>query len=659
MLVSFSVSNFRSFGEEQTLNLVASNRLTDHSNHLVPIGSTGKHLLRSAVIYGANAAGKSNLIRAMGVAQQMILERGSGFASVEPFRFDRDKVGQPSTFEFRVLLGDQVFVYGFDATNRNIVCEWLSVLKDDDELTIFERNNKGETTTESRTKRQFPDDTTMFDTLGKLAQLPLTGRQLFLSRILSLPEVSQGKTLKSIIRWLTRDLVVLGTEHRASDIVSRLSSDPHFRAFSSRFLKSVGTGIGDLGLLETTRNVSEHERQYFAQLRKAGIALSNAFGRTDVDMQVNDDDPDHVIERRLLAKHDLASEDFPLPFSEESDGTQQLLHLMPVLFHSEENRIVVIDELDRSLHPHLCWEFIRFFSETRPGERKQLIVTTHEAHLLNQDLLRRDEYWFVEKDAAQQSRLTSLLDFNIRNDLHVEKGYLQGRFGAIPVIGPMGDLERLLDFRGSEAIHAAQEAPLDRDSGVVRDASLIVIASEDTYAVRDYFSRFRTRRVQFVIIPTAHGQSAPANVIVRLDNFKDDTATEEDDQFWLCIDKDHWANSGHIANLAQVLQHCAQKRYQVAISNPCFELWLLLHFEDVGPTDQRTCRQIARRLSELAGGYTKKHCGLLPLNETMVKDAVKRAQSLDTSTSLIPDAQSTGVYRIIAALQAKDAIDLT
>ena len=119
----------------------------------------------------------------------------------------------------------------------------------------------------------------------------------------------------------------------------------------------------------------------------------------------------------------------------------------------------MIDELDRSLHPLICWEFIRFFSETRPGDRKQLIVTTHEVHLLNQELLRRDEYWFVEKDASQQSRLVSLSDFNIRNDLNVEKGYMQGRFGAIPVIGAMGDLERLLDSRISETTDAPQETP--------------------------------------------------------------------------------------------------------------------------------------------------------------------------------------------------------
>ncbi|MGA2031906.1 MAG: RloB family protein [Thermoguttaceae bacterium] len=204
-----------------------------------------------------------------------------------------------------------------------------------------------------------------------------------------------------------------------------------------------------------------------------------------------------------------------------------------------------------------------------------------------------------------------------------------------------------------------KKRPLDRDAGVLRDASLIVVASEDTYAVKDYFSRFKTRRVQFIVVPTEDGRSAPAAVIDRLDEFKDREATEEDDQFWLCIDKDHWADSGHIANLAQVLQHCKQKGYQVAISCPCFELWLLLHFENVEPTAQLTCRQIVKRLSEVAGGYDKKGCGRLPLAKTMVHNAVERAKSLDTSGSLIPETLSTRVYKIIAALQAKDAIDLS
>src|SRR5690606_14720837 len=114
MLVSFSVANYRSFGDEVTLNMVASNKLTDHPNHRVPIGDTGKYVLRAAVIYGANAAGKSNLVKAMDVAQRLIREPSERRIPVVPFRFDPQGTKKPSTFEFRFLVDDRVFVYGFD-----------------------------------------------------------------------------------------------------------------------------------------------------------------------------------------------------------------------------------------------------------------------------------------------------------------------------------------------------------------------------------------------------------------------------------------------------------------------------------------------------------------------------------------------------------------
>jgi AAA15 family ATPase/GTPase len=454
MLISFSVSNFRSFGEEQTLNMVASNKLTDHPEHRVPIRSTGKHVLRAAVIYGANAAGKSNLIRAMRVAQQLILESGERPPGVEPFCFDRERLGQPSSFEFRFLLGERVFVFGFDVTSTQIIGEWLAVLSNNgDELPIFERDVEGVTKIGDKSKRLLASDTTMFATLTPLAQLPVKNTQLFLNRVRSLPEASQGATLGAVVRWLTQDLVILKAQHRVSDIVNRLYRDATFRSFSSQFLQSVGTGIGELGVEEDTRELGA-----FNDLLKSGMVKPGPFlvGSGDTEFEFKGD-PDHFVVRRLVAAHNPKGEPIPLPFSEESDGTEQLLHLMPVLSPAEENKVFVIDELDRSLHPLLTWEFIRFFSESLPGVRKQLIVTTHEVHLLNQELLRRDEYWFVEKDAAQQSRLVSLSDFNIRNDLQVEKGYLQGRFGAIPVIGAMGDLEKLLKSPGTEAKDAPQD----------------------------------------------------------------------------------------------------------------------------------------------------------------------------------------------------------
>ena len=258
--------------------------------------------------------------------------------------------------------------------------------------------------------------------------------------------------------------MILGAQHHTLETVEHLLIDRAFRDFSSQFLHRVGTGIGKLEIAETKREKGLWDGAYSLYLDFLKKSPAEPSSEKDIANRVvgsvlkmdrcvrfSDENPDQVVEQQLLAVHDAKNEKFSLPFSEESDGTQQLLHFMPVLSPSEPNMVFVIDELDRSLHPLLCWELIRFFSESLPGARKQLIVTTHEAHLLDQELLRRDEYWFVEKDAAQQSRLVSLSDFNIRNDLQIEKGYLQGRFGAIPVIGSMRELERLLEQPAAEA----------------------------------------------------------------------------------------------------------------------------------------------------------------------------------------------------------------
>ncbi len=143
MLISFSVSNFRSFGEEQTLNMVASNKLSDHPNHCVAIPGSDNSAVRTAVIYGANAAGKSNLVKAMAYAQELITGTYRSIPSVSPFTFDRKFADQPSTFDFQFLVGDRVFRYGFDIHRGRVAGEWLAVNEGTSEKLIYERKVDG------------------------------------------------------------------------------------------------------------------------------------------------------------------------------------------------------------------------------------------------------------------------------------------------------------------------------------------------------------------------------------------------------------------------------------------------------------------------------------------------------------------------------------
>lgn len=203
-----------------------------------------------------------------------------------------------------------------------------------------------------------------------------------------------------------------------------------------------------------------------------------------------------------------------------------------------------------------------------------------------------------------------------------------------------------------------KKRPLERGNEFVRDAILIVIASEDEFAVELYFERFRTSRLKFRVLPTNDGRSSPQDISNRLDEFRAEFSLNEDDQLWFCGDVDHWAQPNHIPNLTAVLQHCRQCRYQVALSNPCFELWILLHFVDQPSIPEAPCSGIAAELRQAAAGYSKSGgCGS-PLTTDMVHDAIRRAKTLDTDPSDIPARPMTRVYRIVEELLKRQAIEL-
>lgn len=197
--------------------------------------------------------------------------------------------------------------------------------------------------------------------------------------------------------------------------------------------------------------------------------------------------------------------------------------------------------------------------------------------------------------------------------------------------------------------------PLDRDSGVVRDASLVVIASEDTHAVRAYFMRFQPRRVQFRVLPTENGKSAPQHILEKLDEFRSEFHLVEGDQLWYCGDTDHWVAANHVGNLVQVLQRCLKAGYHVALSNPCFELWLLLHFMEM-PAEAGKCQDICKKLSMAAGGYSKSRGCHTPITSEMVHRALERAAKSDAGTAEIPATPTTRIYRILDLLIQRESI---
>lgn len=443
VLINFSVENFRSFGAERTLNLIASGKLQGHEDHQIPVANTGKSVLRTGVVYGANAAGKSNLVRAILFAQHLILGAGQlRHLALSQFRFCKQK--KTSSFEFRFMVNERIFVYGFEVTPKIVVEEWLEATSDKGKaVEVFSR--KRQEITVGRLKAFGKGMDASKKALEAFLVLKPRPDQLLLNKIVELPSASRGPLLESVAWWFTECLTVILPSMGYGPLLEFLGQEAEFGRFAAEFLKNVGTGINDLQIERSEIKAENLPKELLEELQAPkGLETTVFLESSSVSLELHPQDPAKVIRRNLAARHTVDKDAYSIPFQEESDGTQRCLNLLPALCHLTTGcKVFVIDELDRSLHPHLSYAFLKFFIESCPGACQQMIVTTHETHLLDQELLRRDEIWFVEKDKEQQTQLYSLADLNVRNDVRLEKGYLQGRFGGIPFIG---DTKRLMDL---------------------------------------------------------------------------------------------------------------------------------------------------------------------------------------------------------------------
>lgn len=448
MLINFTVEHFRSFGAEQTLNMVAT-ALGDHPGHCAPIPGTDKKALQIGVLYGANASGKSNLVKAIQFARQMVLGRTSLKAlALNRFRFTAKP--KPTSFEFRFLARGRVFVYGFTATQDAVLEEWLDAASDSGrEHPVFVRKKQDIK----------PGDLRPFGTEGKIIRKAVRALNLFgvrddqlvLNKLAEMPDQHRGELFTAAAWWFAACLDIVQADSPFAPLVDVLNADKAFREFCAAFLQNVATGIDELSVKTERIAADKAPKALLDQLQStADQNVAFRVSGPGVTIELDAADPTKIVRKNLFARHQVGDSNYQMSFQEESDGTQRCLDLLPALYHlTQGSRVFVVDEINRSLHPILCRELLKVFLGACPGEPRQMIVTTHETHLLDLDLLRRDEVWFVEKDHdRQQSRLSSLVDFKPRKDLQIERGYLQGRFGGIPFVG---DTKKLLDMIRSPA----------------------------------------------------------------------------------------------------------------------------------------------------------------------------------------------------------------
>lgn len=449
MILNFSVNNFRSFREAQTLSLVASNRFNDHTDHLRTIPDDENKLLPVAVIYGANGAGKSNLIKALAFLEHLVL-RGveeKKPTGRRPFLLDKASTGKPTEFNLQFVEEGRVYALGCRVSDKHIEAEWLSVLRDGKEISVYERITRDDGNVAIEAGPVLLEDG-WGDNKNALALTRIKGQplpnQLFLHVVgKGMREQDQGPVLAGAIRWFKKQLFIISPDSSFGDLAGLVAQNDDFTAFAGAFLKRVATGVDRLHV-----DTSKMDEKVLLGLGfgKKILEMVSKLSPEDTAVLPGPDGAQLILERKedgniqirtVRSEHVTAAGDrVSLPFAEESDGTQRLTNLLPAL-HSvgDQKAVYVIDEIDRSLHPLLAKGFVRSFLQTCATQGGQLIVTTHETAFLDLDLLRRDEIWFADKKMdVGNTELYSLADYKVRTDLKIDKAYLQGRFDAIPPI---------------------------------------------------------------------------------------------------------------------------------------------------------------------------------------------------------------------------------
>ena len=447
MLIRVVVTNFRSYGQETEFNMLPSQNVRRFDWH-VHNQSKGAHVLRTAVIYGANGAGKSCLIKALGRLQEMVM---SGTVPPSYFR-DADKFSEPDapvTLEAEFSTEENQYSYGVSYRGNTCVEEWLYSTVKPTPVCVFERKQDDKTGKIRINMKVGKREEAKNNLLISLLETNLLKSN---ELILSKHEVMKNKHISDAFDWLTDKLTVIDPQTHSTSIFDDRYSDEAFKAQSEKLLSALDLGISSLNLKdediesfkmrmaewpELNQEIDKIVKRLADQPEGEEMALLDS-GIITVNIRRKGD---KFFARRVQARHEVKDRSYDFELKEESDGTQRVFDFVPMVHKvKSEACTYVIDEIDRSLHPTLVRALVSKIV-TDKGMKGQLIFTTHDAGLLDGKVFRNDEIWFAEKDReTQNTHLYTLDEFKPRADLDIEKGYLNGRFGAIPFLAKLNEL---------------------------------------------------------------------------------------------------------------------------------------------------------------------------------------------------------------------------
>lgn len=444
MLIRFILDNYLSFGDQSEFNLL-SGRQTRLNHHQYKFNDV--EILKMSAVYGANGAGKSNFIKGIKTLKEIVLS-GTLPTGIFNSRFKLDKENK----ERGILLGvefisqETPFLYAVEIDNGRIEKEelYISGLGQQENSIVFERTKDNEGINRVRFSKEF-DKTDEGKLLRKLITKSYKKSNKPFIHILHELEHSLLDEINKAYHWFQNRLYIVQPDIQAAALVHKFKTDSDFQKFTTDLICSFQTGINNiqtesqnlkdfLGENETT------DSQEIEEILKENPDQMVGLRSKNEEIIVTNED-NNILTHRLYFNHSGQDEDAKFYVNEESDGTQRLLDYIPAFKGIIENdNVFIIDEIERSIHPLIVKELLRKFSE-QEDTKGQIVFTTHESNLLDQDIFRQDEIWFTEKDEFGKSHMYPLSDFKEHHTLDIQKGYLDGRYGAIPFLGNLRDLK--------------------------------------------------------------------------------------------------------------------------------------------------------------------------------------------------------------------------